>query len=315
MSPTLFLIDGHAQLFRAFHAMEGLKAPDGTPTGAVYGFARMLMELERKKKPDAWIAVFDSPGPTFRHEAYPAYKANRPPPPSDLVTQIPLVQELVGHFGLPLFARPGWEADDILGTLARKAEAEGYDVTIVTGDKDCGQLITDRVRLYDPAKDKTTDLAAFREERGVEPGQLPDLMGLWGDVSDHIPGVPGIGQKLGAQFIAHYGSLESLLERAHEIKGKRGDELRAHRDQARLSKRLATIRIDMPLDADWPSARRRPPDTEGLRRLYERLGFKSFLRDLPTAAALAAPMAETPPGPKEAPERDSGGLTAEGRLF
>ncbi len=280
MNPTLYLIDGHAQIYRAYYAMESLKNTQGIPTGAAFGFARLLDDLLEKHQPNALIAVFDAPGKTFRHDQYPDYKANRKPPPPELVEQIPVVQEIVRAHNIPVYQKSGYEADDILGTLVRLAGLAGWDTVLVTGDKDCGQLLRAGVRIYDSGKGLFLDATAFTEKKGLPPEKLTDLMGLWGDSSDNIPGVPGIGEKIGAQLIQEYGSLENLLEHAGDIKGKRGAVLKANRDQALLSKQLATIDQQVPIELDLDAAKIHKPNVKELRRLYRECGFKSLLNKL-----------------------------------
>lgn len=280
MNPSLYLIDGHAQIYRAYYAMEALKSTQGIHTGAAFGFARMLGDILSKHQPDGLIAVFDSPGKTFRHDEFPAYKATRKPPPPELLEQIPLVMDIVRGFRIPIYAMDGYEADDILGTLARRAMEAGWDVVLVTGDKDCGQLLQKGVRIYDPSKSIFTDEETFTQKKGIPPEKLIDLMGLWGDTSDNIPGVPGIGEKIGVQLITQYGNLENLLAHADEIKGKRGEVLRANKEQALLSKRLATIDQNVPLEFDPEASRPGEPDVDTLQEIFTRLNFKSLLARL-----------------------------------
>ena len=280
MKPILYLIDGHAQIYRAYYAMESLKSSQGTHTGAAFGFARMVGDILANQSPDGLVAVFDSPGKTFRHDDYPDYKANRKPPPPELIEQIPLVKEIVEAHRVPILAMEGYEADDILGTLTRRACEAGWGVVLVTGDKDCGQLLRDGVRIYDPAKGLYIDEQSFTEKKGLPPEKLTDLMGLWGDTSDNIPGVPGIGEKIGVQLINEYGTLENLLDNADKIKGKRGEVIRANREQAILSKKLATINLDVPVEFDLESARPQAPDLPRLREIYARLNFRSLLSRL-----------------------------------
>lgn len=287
MNPSLYLIDGHAQIYRAYYAMEALKSAQGVHTGAAFGFARMLGDILSKQQPDGLIAVFDSPGKTFRHDQYPDYKATRKPPPEELLEQIPLVMDIVRHYSIPLYAMEGYEADDILGTLARRAKEAGWDVVLVTGDKDCGQLLQEGVQIYDPSKNLFTDAETFTRKKGLPPEKLVDLMGLWGDTSDNIPGVPGIGEKIGVQLITQYGTLENLLDHADEIKGKRGEVLRANKEQALLSKQLATIDQNVPLEFDPEASRPGEPDVEALREIFTRLNFKSLLARLGPPAGTA----------------------------
>ncbi len=280
MAKTLFLIDGHALVYRAFYAIEGLTAPDGTPTGAVLGFTRMVGNCVKEYNPDYVIAVFDAPGKNFRHEMFTDYKANRKPTPPELIQQIPTIQEVVRLHGYPVVSVSGFEADDLIGTLSRQAEAEGLDVIIITGDKDCGQLVSEHIRLLDPQKGKLTTLESFTEKRGIRPDQLPEVMGLWGDTADNIPGVPGIGEKLGIGLIQEYGTLDNLLDNVDKIKGKRGEVIRQNIEQARLSRELAIIKTDVDVKLDLNAAQRTEPDNNGLIALYEKLGFKQLLHQM-----------------------------------
>ncbi len=304
---ALYLIDGHAQIYRAYYAMENLKSPSGQPTGAAFGFARMLHDI-LERSPAGLIAVFDSPGKTFRHDAYPQYKATRKPPPPELTQQIPVILDIVRAMGVPVFMKEGYEADDILGALARQANEAGIPVVLVTGDKDCGQLLRSGgngapgVRIFDPGKSAFIDAEAFTAKKGIPPEKLTDLMGLWGDASDNIPGVPGIGEKIGVQLIAEYGSLENLLAHADAIKGKRGEVLRANRDQALLSKQLATINCDVPVSLDLDAARPSAPDAAKLGEIYRECNFRSLLSRIPQSGADAGAPGATDafaPPPKE----------------
>lgn len=285
MNPVLYLIDGHAQIFRAFYAVEGLTTPDGKSIGATFGFTRMLLDLIRDQKPDAIVAAFDSPGKTFRHDTFAAYKATRKPTPPELIAQVPLIMDVVRAYNIPVYAIDGYEADDLLGTLTRQGREAGWDVTIVTGDKDCGQLLTEGVRIFDSAKNVFIDRQAFIDKKGIVPEKLVDLMGLWGDSSDNIPGVPGIGEKIGVQLIQEYGSLENLLDHADEIKGKRGETLRANIEQARISKDLATIHTDAPITLDIEAAKMSEPDVAKLTGMFTDFGFNSLLKRLGSAPA------------------------------
>ncbi len=288
MKPVLYLIDGHAQIFRAYYAMESLKSRQGEPTGAAYGFTRILTDLITKHQPAGIIAVFDAPGPTFRNERYAEYKANRKPTPPELIQQVPVIKDIVAGYRIPVCCGEGFEADDILGSLTRQAVAEGWDVVLVTGDKDCAQLLRDGVRIYDPMKDVYIDEKSFTEKKGLPPDKLVDLMGLWGDTSDNIPGVPGIGEKIGVQLIQQYGTLENLLDHADEVKGKRGEVLRANKEQALLSKELATIDVNAPVKLDFEEAKPKPPDMDKLRELFLRLDFRTLLTKLETALGTPA---------------------------
>ncbi len=284
MPETLYLIDGHAQIYRAFYAIEGLTAPDGRPTGAIFGFVRMLLDLLRRHDPDYIAAAFDpKEGKSFRHDAYRDYKATRKPMPDELREQVPRILELVEAFRIPVVQRENYEADDLLGTLARQGAEAGLDVVLVTSDKDCRQLLGPRVRMYDPRKDAFLTAESLEEADGIPPALVTDFMGLVGDTSDNIPGVAGIGPKTARDLLSTYGSLDDLLAHADEIKGKRGATLRDSAETALLSRTLATIDTDAPVTMDPETFRRREPDGERLRRIFEDYHFQSLLRDLDQA--------------------------------
>ncbi|MFH0910045.1 MAG: DNA polymerase I [Planctomycetota bacterium] len=293
MTQTLYLIDGHAQTYRAFYAVEGLHAPDGRPTGAVFGFTRMLMDTLRRHSPDYIAVVFDTPAPTFRHKAYEAYKATRKPMPQALIDQIPVIQEVVQAFRIPIFTLDGYEADDVIGTLARQALDKNLEVVLVSGDKDLGQLLEPRVRLYDPRKDLFIDAGAYRKNKGFPPELLPDVLGLMGDSSDNIPGVPGVGEKTASKLLREYGSLEEILAHADEIPGKLGERLRSNVQGARLSRELATIDCRAPVTLELEDCRRAPPDETHLLALYDDLGFESLKKNLPPALSADKEEAKT----------------------
>ncbi len=276
----LLLIDGSGYVFRAFFALPSLSSPQGVPSGAVYGVATMLDKLLRELDPDEVAVCFDSKAKTFRHEQYPEYKANRPEPPAALVPQFPLIHRLVRLRGLPLLAIEGYEADDLIGTLARVHAAEGKPVVIATGDKDLMQLVTDQVRIYDPMKDRWIGVPEVRERFGVEPARVVEVLALSGDSSDNIPGVPGIGEKTARKLIEEHGTLEGVLAAADQIKGKLGEKIRANADLARLSRQLVTINTTVPLTAEQLDPRPQPPDEDGLRAFFTEMGFQSLLEGL-----------------------------------
>ncbi|MCC8181175.1 MAG: DNA polymerase I, partial [Planctomycetes bacterium] len=289
MNPVLYLIDGHAQIFRAYYAMESLKSPHGVPTGAAFGFTRMLQDLISVYKPDGLAVCLDAPGKNFRHERYADYKATRKTTPPELVQQVPYVIDIVNAFRIPIFSLEGYEADDLLGSLARQAKEAGWDTVLVTGDKDAGQLLCENVRILDPMKNIVIDHAGFTEKKGLPPDKLVDLMGLWGDSSDNIPGVPGIGEKIGVQLIQEFGSLENLLENADLVKGKRGEVLRANKEQALMSKELATIDCHAPVTLDLELIKPQQPDVPKLRDIFTRLDFRSLLKRLEEQADPGSP--------------------------
>lgn len=275
---TIYLIDGSAYIYRAFHAVRGLSNSSGMPTNAVYGFTRMLMKLINDRSPAYAAMCFDAKGPTFRHEMYADYKANRPPMPDDMAIQIPYIKEVTRAFRVPMFEKQGVEADDIIGTLAKLAEAAGHEVIMVTGDKDFVQLVTEKTILWDPMKDKTRNLAAIREEYGMDPGRIIDVMGLSGDTSDNVPGVPGIGPKTALSLIQAFGSMEGLYENLHQLakKKKQHENLSTYREQAFLSRELVTINRDLPIDFDPEKLKTRPPDEGGLLDLFKKLEFSGL---------------------------------------
>jgi len=285
----IYLIDGSTYIHRAYHAIRGLSTSRGFPTNAAYGFARMLIKLVDDRDPAYVAMVFDSRGPTFRHELYPDYKGHRPEMPEDLAMQIPVIHEITRAFNIPVIMQEGYEADDLIGTLARQAEEMGYDVVMVTGDKDMLQLITDRVHMWDPMKDEATDRQRVIETRGVEPAQMLDVQGLSGNATDNIPGVPGIGPKTATNLIKAYGSMDSLYERLSEITAaKQREKLSANREQAFLSRKLAKIVTDAPVQLDLQALARRDPDHNRLALLFRDLEFRRLQEQYPVVSDLSA---------------------------
>lgn len=284
---SVVLIDASGWLFRAYHALPPLTNAQGAPTGAIYGFLQMLRRLEHDIAPERILVVFDAPGRTFRDALYPAYKANRDATPEDLKTQFPQIVELVETQGLPLVAVPGVEADDVIGSYARAAEAAGNDVLIVTNDKDLAQLVTERVHLLDTMKNRRLDRAGVIEKFGVPPECIVDYLALMGDTSDNIPGVPSVGPKTAAKWLNEYGSLDTIVAHADEIRGKVGEKLRASLGQLPLAKQLTTIKTDVPLPQPLDTLVPGAPDSGRLAALYERLGFTRLLAELRGAATPA----------------------------
>ncbi len=283
MSQRLFLIDGSSQMYRAYHAMRGggLSGPGGRSTHAVYIFVTMLRKLIADQAPQFIAASFDLAGPTFRSEMATDYKANRAPMPSDLAEQIPWVHEACEAMGVPILTSERFEADDVIGTLATQAAAAGFEVAIVTGDKDFFQLVHDGLKVYNPRDDGTWyDAAGVREKFGVGPEQVVDVLALMGDAIDNIKGVPGIGEKGARDLIASYGSLDALLEHAAEVSNKRYREgLVAHAEDARQSRTLARIRTDVPVTFDAESLRYRGGSRERCFELFTRLGFRTLVTE------------------------------------
>ncbi len=290
--PTCYLIDGSAYIYRAFFALPALSNAKGLPTNAVYGFTTMLLKILRERKPDCLAITFDEKGPTHRHEEFKEYKAHRPPMPEGMQAQVPYIHKVVEAFGIPVVRKQGYEADDLIGTLARKAEAAGCDVVIVAGDKDMYQLLTDAVRIYDPVKDKWVGEAECREKFGVEPARVVEIMGLMGDATDNIPGVKGIGEKTAVKLIHEYGTIENLLKYADKLTPPRIKTLLTEQaENARLSRKLATIHTDCPVEFDARTFQTHPPDPERLAPLLRELEFSTLLKTIQTASG-AAPAGE-----------------------
>jgi DNA polymerase I len=286
LHPTLFLIDGYSQMYRAYHAIRGLTGPGGRSTNAVYGFVSMLRKLLADQQPDLIACAFDLAGPTFRSTLAADYKANRPAMPDDLAEQIPYVHRSCEALGVPILSCEGFEADDVIGTVTTRAVNEGYDVAIVTGDKDMFQLVRDGVRVFNPKEEGTWfDAAGVKEKFGVPPESVVEVLALTGDSIDNIKGVPGVGEKGARELLAAFGSLDALLERAGEVTQKRYREaLLANADLARQSRELARIRCDAPIEFDIERFRYRGPDRQACFELFGELGFRSLLTEFaPTA--------------------------------
>ncbi len=280
--PAVYLIDGSAYLYRAFFALPDLSTAAGLPTNAVYGFITMLQKIIRERRPEYLAVVFDEKGPTLRHEEFKEYKAHRPPMPDALSQQIPYIHRVVEAFAIPVVKLRGYEADDLIGTLARQASSEELDVVVVTGDKDMFQLLSPAVCIFDPVKDKVFTEEDCRERFGVEPARVVEIMGLMGDQADNIPGVKGIGEKTAKKLIAEFGTIENLLARLSDVKG---EKLRAlldtHAEEARQSRRLATIVTDCPVAFERDRFRLGKARAEELRALYRELEFWGLLKALP----------------------------------
>ena len=285
---TLYLIDGTAYIYRAYHAIRGLTNSKGLPTNAAFGFTRILIKLIEDRSPEHVAMLFDAKGPTFRHKIYKDYKANRPPMPEDLSIQIPHIKEITKGFNIPVMEMQGFEADDLIGALGRMAEEAGFFVVMVTGDKDFVQLVTDKAVIWDPMKEKTIDIKAVRESFGVEPGQMIDVMGLSGDTSDNIPGVPGIGPKTALTLIKTFGSMERLYEQLDKItKKKQHQNLVQYKEQAFLSKELVKINTRVPIEFNPHDFRFKEPDNARLSSLFKTLEFRQLQKDFPKKSDLS----------------------------
>ena len=289
MAKTLYIIDGHAHIYSAFYApmRQQLTSPSGEPTKATYIFTTALLGLIETKKPDMLVVAMDSKEPSFRVEIYPEYKAHRPPMPDEMPVQIERIEQILEAMNIPMLRRAGFEADDIIGTLAKKAAADGNDVFICSKDKDMLQLLNDRIFAYDIKTNKQFDAENMKSQMGIGPEQFVDVLALQGDTADNVPGVPDVGPKTAVDWIKQYGSLENLYEHADEIKGKRGDNLRNSRELAYLSKELVTIKCDMPIDLDYAGFELAEFDKEKLAQLFGELGFSRLMAQLGISSSLS----------------------------
>ena len=289
MSERFFVLDGPGFLFRAYHALPFLSTSKGTPSHAVFGMSTMLWKLLREDAPDYFAVAWDPPGKTFREERFAAYKETRAPTPDDLRTQIPYVKTLFEALRLPVLEVPGFEADDVLGTVVDRTRDLPVEIVLVTSDKDMLQLVSPRVRVFSTTGrggDRVVfDEAAVKARWGVEPAQIPDILALMGDSIDNIPGVPGVGEKTAAKLIGQFGSVERLYENLSLVPGKLRETLAAHRKQALLSRELATVSTRVPTTVDLETFRRREPDWEQLRALWSEMEFHTLIRQLPAPAA------------------------------
>ncbi len=274
----LYLIDGSSYIYRAYYAIRHLSNSQGMATNAIYGFTNMLLKVMREMQPDHLAVIFDSKGPTFRKEIYSEYKANRSAMPDDLVPQIPYIKRIVAAFNFPGVEVPGFEADDIIATLAKRFAAQGMEVTVVTGDKDLMQVVNDRVRLLDTMKDKICGPTEVMERFGGA-DKVIEVQALAGDSSDNVPGVPGIGEKTAKALIDEYGSVENLLANLDQLKGKRRENLETYAEQARLSKQLVTLIDDMELDLDYDNFALSEPDRQALTALFKECEFHRLIQE------------------------------------
>ena len=278
--PPFVLVDGSYFLFRAFHALPPLTTSTGLQTNAIRGAISAIQKLMRRIQPTHMAVIFDTPEPTFRHELSPIYKGDRPSMPDELAQQIPYLHALIRALGIPLHMLPGAEADDIIGTLAKRAEAAGHQVLISTGDKDMAQLVTDKVTLEDSFKDKPMDVNGVIEKFGVRPDQIIDYLTLMGDASDGIRGVPGVGAKTAAKLLNEYGSIGGILENVDNIKGKVGQNLKDNVEGIALDHQLASIVIDLDLNITYDDLKLTDPNVDVLRNLYTELEFRNQLQSL-----------------------------------
>lgn len=304
MSQLLYLIDTYSLVFQVFHGIPAMTSPKGEPTNAIFGFVRDLQGILRNQRPTHMILALEGEGPGERSSVFADYKANRSEMPADLRTQIPRILEVVDAFGIPTFSHEGWEADDVIATLTRQAVEDGFEVRIVTSDKDARQLVGPKVKLFNCRKNVFLDEAFLLEDWGVRPEQVTDFQGLVGDSTDNIPGVPKVGPAAARELLAQFGTLEAVLARVADIAPSRvinktiRANLETYADQARVSKQLATLKTDLPLDFDWDKAAVTLPDADRLRTLFTGFGFKRLVDDLKAMEPAAGPTAAAePPAP------------------
>ncbi len=292
---SLYLIDGSSYIFRAYFGIrQFLSTSTGFPTNALYGFIHMLQKVVKDEKPDYLAVAFDSKEKTFRHNMYEDYKANRDAPPEDLAKQFPYFEPLVQAYNIHGVRVPGYEADDIIGTLAKKAAAEGFKVVIVSGDKDMMQLIGPDIRMLDTMKNKWFGVEEVEEKFGVTPDKVIDVMGLMGDSSDHIPGVKGVGPKTASELIRKFGSIHDLYERIDEVdKAKLKEKLVQDKEMALLSRQLVTINTSMELEGELEDLKCEPPDNAELRKLFSEFEFSSLLGELGDDSDVSSPAIES----------------------
>ncbi|MFH1014860.1 MAG: 5'-3' exonuclease H3TH domain-containing protein, partial [Nitrospirota bacterium] len=282
---NLYLIDGNSYVYRAFYAIKGLTNSKGFPTNAIYGFTTTLLKIIREKKPDGVAVFFDTPELTERHRIFKEYKAQRPETPNELVRQLPRIREMIAAFNISIFEMPGYEADDLIGTIAKEAGKKRSSVFIVTADKDMLQLVDENIKIYDPVKDRILDNEYVKEKFGVEPERVPEFMALTGDAADNIPGIKGIGEKTAKELLTAFKGLDEMLSHPEMIKKERLRSLVSENaDIARLSKRLATIDTSVPVDFDLKEFRLKEPDWLRLLSLFSEFEFTSLKKLVPAVA-------------------------------
>ena len=309
MPELLYLIDVYSLVFQVFHAIPEMTSPHGVPTNAVFGFTRDILNILRQKKPTHLVCASDSSGPGTRETLYPQYKANRSTTPEELRPQFPLITETIAAFGIPVFEVPGWEADDVIATVATAAASRGMNVCIVTNDKDARQLLGPRVKIYLVRKDQYLDETGLLADWGIRPDQAIDFQALVGDSVDNVPGVPLVGPKKAGALLAQFGTLEEVLAHADEAPGaKLRENLKSFADQARLSRDLVRLRCDLPIAIDWEAAKVGRWNTERLQELFDTFGFRRFGDEVRALSGAAIP-APAPIAPEPA-RRTTGDLFA-----
>jgi len=275
---VIYLIDGSSYIHRAYHAIKNLSNSNGLPTNAIFGFAKMLLKLLDEKSPEYIGIAFDLKGPTFRHEIFKDYKSSRPAMPEDMAVQIPYIKDIVTKLNISILEKEGYEADDLIGTVSALSKKQGFNVVIVSGDKDFRQLVSDDITIWDSMNDKITDYKKIRSDFEVEPEQIIDVMALSGDKIDDIPGIPGVGEKTGVKLIQQFRTMENLFKNTHKIeKAPLRQKIEQYKEQAILSKKLVTIHNSVPISVTLDQLRLKPPEKEELRGIFRELEFKSLM--------------------------------------
>ena len=296
----LFLVDAYALMFKYYYAFLGrpMRNHAGMNTSVIFGFVKFLRDIQKREKPDLLGVAFDPKGGSFRRELYPEYKANRAETPEDIILSLPYVKRVLEAMCIPILEVAGFEADDVIGTLAMKGAEAGYEVYMVTPDKDYGQLVRENCKIYkqkgSEGQIEVVDREAIREKYGIDDPQLVrDILAIWGDASDNIPGVPGIGEKGACKLVQEWGTVENILDNVASIKGKQGEKIAAWGDNLRLAKELTTIRLDVPIAFNEEDLTVCCPHLDELRALFAELDFKAFMHDLQNLAP-AEPIVEQP---------------------
>jgi len=281
MKKKIILIDGSSYIYRAFYALPLLTSPKGEPTGAIYGFYRMISKLIFSLNPEYIAVVFDLPGQTTRHKEFKEYKATRKETPNDLVVQIPKIKKLLQLLGISIIEKQGFEADDIIATLAKKAEKEGFEVIVVSPDKDMIQLIDENIKLLNPISETFLDREKVKEKYGIYPEQFEDYLAMIGDNVDNIPGIKGVGAKTAAKLLNEFGSLDNILQNKDKLSGKLKEIFyNLDEESIKMSRYLVKLQTDIDLDINIEDLKKKKTDFMGLKNFLEELGFKTVLKDL-----------------------------------
>lgn len=317
----LFLVDAYALIFKYYYAFLGrpMRNREGMNTSVVFGFVKFLRDIQKRERPDLLGVAFDPKGGSFRRDIFPEYKANRSETPEDILLSIPYVKRVLDAMCIPILEVAGYEADDVIGTLSQKGVEAGYDVYMVTPDKDYGQLVRDNCRIYKQrgaeGSIEIVDREAIREKYGIDDPQLVrDILALWGDASDNIPGVPGIGEKIACKLVREWGTVENILDNVSKIKGKQGEKIAGWADNLRLAKRLTTICLDVPIPFREEDLTVCDPHIDQLRGIFAELDFKAFMNDL-TNLAPAEPLPEGPRQEAQTQLAEMAALAGQGNLF